>query len=591
MKILKMSLLLFASMAFLLLFSSYGVAQVSRGQGVAQEQLPEQLTPMKINDYFVPLKEEPVGFIHALRGHVVVVHSGERGAYFAMAGDRIYPSDSIYTLVDSRCRVRFKNEDIVSIGPNGVFRVDDVQIFPKQGRKKSLFSLLKGKAMFYAMRLFRYRHTEYRVKTPTAVLGVRGTKFGGHVYKKKGAKGAALGIMLADSRRHAPVQLSQAPSGGWITDAICYVGSIDVNGVPLDQGEMYNGETGQVQPAPPSIQKQFEQDTQVEGEGEAKIEEKKEEGAETAPATTGEENIQEESAEQNEEQTQTVQEQTGTQVEQEHQQETARPTQHKGYFSAMLVDRTGGDYLDNVYVSSSIQDFTSSLVEAGSIVNPTTDFLKGTGSSTGMDKAYVKEVKTGGNSSGDLGTNHPVNYTEIGHNQYMEWGYWTQTNEFIINSYYHYFDNKGYYIAGYPTPDDVVAGFHGEVSYSGDAWGTYFTTGTGVDMRGNFSCNVNFDNGSINNFTLKVWQNPSSQSGYHAYIVGASGNFASSHFNIDTGTGTWELYNASEGYTYNPSYKGAHGSLYGPNGQYIGGAWGMYECSNNGAVGIFKGSK
>ena len=38
--------------------------------------------------------------------------------------------------------------------------------------------MLRGKVMFYAVRLFKYRTASMSVKTPTAVVGVRGTKFG-----------------------------------------------------------------------------------------------------------------------------------------------------------------------------------------------------------------------------------------------------------------------------------------------------------------------------------------------------------------------------------------------------------------------------
>ncbi len=592
MRILKISAMFIITALFLISVPITVFSQVSRGMGVERTLLPDDLKGMEVKDNFIPLDEKPVGVIHAMRGHVVVVHSDRRGAYFAMAGDRVYVSDKIYTLKNSRCRVRFKNEDIVSMGTEGLFRVDDIKVVPQKKEKRSFFSLLKGKAMFYAMRLFRFRHTDYKVKTPTAVLGVRGTKFGVHVYKRGSEKEASINIMIADSRGSSPIHLAQA-GGGWVTNAVCYVGQIDVDGKPVNPGEMFNGETGQVEPAPPSIMKDFEKDTQVGGEGGAKGEEKAEGGEEGAQAGTGEGNVQEESAEQNEEQTQTVQDQTGTDVEQTYYQGNTertsdRPTVHKGYFSAMLAYTNGTDYLENVYVSSSIQDFDSDDVKADSIIWPQSDYVKATGgSSSPYDDPYINEVVTNGSSSGDLGTTHPVTWTEIGHNQYMEWGYWTQTNPITIGSYDYYFDNKGYYIFGETTACDVVSGMHGSFTYSGDAWGTYFTPDTGIDMSGTFSCNVNFNSGSISNFNMTVWQYPSTQGGYYASITGASGSFSGNGFEI-TG-GTWELYDTDG--LYYPTHKSAHGAFYGPDAQYIGGAWGMKYDSANGAVGIFKGSR
>ncbi|MEE8433058.1 MAG: hypothetical protein V3S16_17560, partial [Candidatus Desulfatibia sp.] len=100
----------------------------------------------------------------------------------------------------------------------------------------------------------------------------------------------------------------------------------------------------------------------------------------------------------------------------------------------------------------------------------------------------------------------------------------------------------------------------------------------GIDMTGTFSCNVS--SSAISNFTMSVSGGVKSAS-----ISGATGTFSGSSFDIDTSKGTWLLNGAP------PSYKDAHGSLYGPNGEFVGGAWGMKVDSSNGAQGIFQGAK
>jgi hypothetical protein len=125
--------------------------------------------------------------------------------------------------------------------------------------------------------------------------------------------------------------------------------------------------------------------------------------------------------------------------------------------------------------------------------------------------------------------------------------------------------------------------------------GTYWTTTGGTDMAGTFSTNVNFTSKTLSDFNMKVWENPSTQSGKHAFIQGATGNFASSTFNVTAASGTWELFNGTNTYAYpNPGevqYRAAAGSLYGPNGEKIGGAWGMKHNSENAAAGIFVGGR
>jgi hypothetical protein len=51
--------------------------------------------------------------------------------------------------------------------------------------------------MFYAMRLFRFKKTMFQVKTPTAVMGVRGIKFGVHVYQVEDEKAEEMAAATA----------------------------------------------------------------------------------------------------------------------------------------------------------------------------------------------------------------------------------------------------------------------------------------------------------------------------------------------------------------------------------------------------------
>jgi len=159
------------------------------------------------------------------------------------------------------------------------------------------------------------------------------------------------------------------------------------------------------------------------------------------------------------------------------------------------------------------------------------------------------------------------------------------TTAFTAGGNTYVIDNRGYFIHGENTCDAAVAGFSGSAHYSGQAYGTYWTSTDGTDMTGTFSTNVNFDSGSLTDFNMSVSE--AGGGGKFAKITGASGSFASSHFEIGEATGTWEL---SGGDPLAGARK-AVGSLYGPNGEYIGGAWGMKKDSANGANGIFQGQK
>jgi hypothetical protein len=100
-------------------------------------------------------------------------------------------------------------------------------------------------------------------------------------------------------------------------------------------------------------------------------------------------------------------------------------------------------------------------------------------------------------------------------------------------------------------------------------------------MEGTFSSHVAFTSGLITDFGLSV-----SGDGHSASISGASGAFTgpTSQFAINGNTGTWEIDGT------NPDTKAASGSVYGPNGDHMGGVWEIHEGTSH-AVGVFQGTR
>ncbi|MFO7783207.1 MAG: FecR family protein [Desulfatiglandales bacterium] len=215
---------------------------------VSPDALPEDMRDLQIQENYIPASFKTVGTIHSLQGNVVVVHRADRQAYLGSEGDTIHENDEFYTLPGSRCRLRFVNEDVVSLAPETLFSVDSYTSQEDKGEKTSLFSMAKGKAMFYAMRLFKFKQARFRVKTPTAVMGVRGTKFGAHVYWMDEKTADSRGVQVAGSGRSIGPYLAQAGGGNGtsVTVAAVYDGYVDVNGVTLGPGQYYNSYTGTV---------------------------------------------------------------------------------------------------------------------------------------------------------------------------------------------------------------------------------------------------------------------------------------------------------------------------------------------------------
>ena len=273
--------------------------QTNRGMGVPSESLPDELRGLAPRDYFIPSSLKKVGSIHRLEGNVVVIHSTDRQAYFGAQGDPVYEKDTLVTLDRSKCRIRFVDEDVVTMAPQTEFRVDSLEDERENGRKSSFFRLLKGKVAVYALRLFRYRDIRFALATPTNAIGVRGTKFGVHVY-------------LVEDQGGGPLRP--------VTDCFCEQGLVDVDGRLVAPGQMFEGRTGRVIPTPPEVIRSFRDATEFGSE------DKKDQtpgAGERTPSTPSFNAFP--GAEIQDDITSTIQSQTGRSPEQSPQQKSSTP--------------------------------------------------------------------------------------------------------------------------------------------------------------------------------------------------------------------------------------------------------------------------
>jgi len=577
-------------------------AAPNRGNAVPADMLPDELQGLDIKDYFISFDAKEAGVIQTMVGHVVMRHGDSGQAYFAAPGDKIFEKDVIFTLKESRCRLKFLDDNLITMSENTNVGVKEFITNLELKEKKSVFSVVKGKAMFYALKLFRYRKADMSVETPTAVAGIRGTKFGVEVKKVEGESAASRPIYLADASETGWVRLAQAGSDGTTTvgsytvvysfdGTVTVTSTVTGESVTLSAGEFVNMFTtgaGEVNPTPEGLSRLFQDDTSAPDGGEG------DEGAggagddggdgdggddgstDTGDTTTSTDVTQQQTTKEEDEKvvtdpvTDPKTNATGTQV---------------GYFSGMLTNQSGSS-LEEVFASKTRQDFNGDNIWARGSKDTSSDYMRA-GPGYILDNPYAKWAMFDSRSknSGDLGDNHAINHSELGHisgedsDYLLEWGYWTIPTKFTVDSVDYLVDNRGYYIFG---DDTATMPSTASAYYSGNAYGTYWSSGSGTNMTGTFSCDVNFSTAAISDFDLSVLSNDESTS---ASITDATGSFSGSSYFQITGD-TWDL----NGET--PDDKMCYGSFYGSSADYIGGNWGMYHTSSNtGAVGIFKGDK
>ena len=578
-------------LAGLILLSSPLEAQENRGGGVPPETLSVSLKGLDIKDHFIASVSPRAGEIQALKGHVVIIH-GETGiAFFGREGDVVYEKDTINTLENSRCQIKFSTEDVVKLGEDTEFGVESYIDDRTGGEKTSIFTMLKGKAKFYALRLLRYRKRTFEVKTPTAVVGVRGTKFGLHVYWEEDSKLGKGGIQVADNSKEIQnymALLEPVDGKKSYTDSHCDEGEIDQNGLIIPAGFGYREQTGDLGPMDPVERDAFDAEiSAVEDEQEIREEQNE------APGTR--DSIEEGAADKGI-LADRIASQSNANLDMNPPDTTIdlNPSvgqtpvtnvegNQVGYFAALMNRSSPTTALHDVYVTSTRQDFNSASIMGGSIVYPG-GFIESNpeGFINGGTPSMTRIVTDGGaTDSGDSSSGNITIPAEWRMYSYMTWGRWTMTDPVTIDGHEYTVDDIARYIFGQTTPTENVAGFSGTAQYSGNAYGTYVGD---VFMGGNFSCDVNFDSGSVNNFNLDVSSNDNS---HGAHINDAFGVLNGSEFSLSGGT--WSL--DKEGGTKTPTDQSLQGSLFGPNGEETGGVWGMYYNDEHAATGLFVGEK
>ena len=569
----------------LLILNYTGDAATNRGRAVSKAKLPEELKNATVRDYFIGFPGKDIGFIQTVVGTVIVARGDMSQAYYAAPGDKLFEKDVVFTLKSSRCRFRLNGEDVVTMGENAKVGIKSFIDNRIAKTKSATFNMARGKAMYYSLRLFKYKGSSMNVETPTAVCGVRGTKFGVEVIELEGKPTASLPIIVADVSDTGFRQLAQANQPNYQTNVYCFEGQIQVTSpitgqtTPLGEGQGLNaGGTGLGGSftTPPGVARGFQAGTEgstpggdTGGTGGT--------GTDTGTgAGTGTTGTTDTSG--------ITQNQNTKDLILDLPPPPTRPTTHVGYATGLVtynyypgdIISVDENYLHGIISSSDRQNFAAASVTVGGASDNMT-VQNFTSSSPTLTSLYI-----GGYGGA---TSKAISKTELGYNAYTEWGSWTQPSAVSIMGTDYYFDNKGYYIWGDVTTDNQMASLKGiglNATYSGSALGTYWTSSGGADMNGTFSCNVNFVSPSISNFNVDV-----SGGGHSASIAGASGGFSgnSSQFTINPPiVSTWKL-DGNSG-----ASGSASGSVYGKNGEAIGGGWNMYGEGGK-AHGIFQGAK
>ena len=116
-----------------------------------------------------------VATIQKASGTATVVRQGR--ALEASAGLEILENDTLRTGSDGSIGVVFKDDTLLSLGPESVLVVDEFVFAPKQGRFSIVLRMLKGTAGYLSGLISKLAPESAHFETPTASIGIRGTSF------------------------------------------------------------------------------------------------------------------------------------------------------------------------------------------------------------------------------------------------------------------------------------------------------------------------------------------------------------------------------------------------------------------------------
>ncbi len=116
-----------------------------------------------------------VAQIKTVSGQAEIVRNGARTA--AKIGDLLYEKDTIETGGDGAIGITFIDNTVMSSGPNSEIVLEDYKFNSSNFKGSMLTDMNRGTVSMISGDIARSTPGAMKVKTPTAILGVRGTRF------------------------------------------------------------------------------------------------------------------------------------------------------------------------------------------------------------------------------------------------------------------------------------------------------------------------------------------------------------------------------------------------------------------------------
>ena len=118
---------------------------------------------------------EPIGYVKTVTGQALVITAGQ--SVKAQPGTAVLLGSLLKTGAAATLGVTFKDGTVMSFGPDTELTVDEYLYAPAHDQLKLSARLGKGSLNYVSGVIAKLKPGAVTVKTPTGIIGVRGTQF------------------------------------------------------------------------------------------------------------------------------------------------------------------------------------------------------------------------------------------------------------------------------------------------------------------------------------------------------------------------------------------------------------------------------
>jgi hypothetical protein len=122
-----------------------------------------------------PVMAADAGLIKVSKGNVQIQRGDAKLA--AAVGSAVQTSDVIVTGADGSAGITFSDNSLVSVGPNSVFAIDKYNFDSTTHVGEFEGNLKKGRLAAISGKMVKQSPESMKIRTPSAIMGVRGTEF------------------------------------------------------------------------------------------------------------------------------------------------------------------------------------------------------------------------------------------------------------------------------------------------------------------------------------------------------------------------------------------------------------------------------